>query len=155
MKMINRLSLFLALISLSKGLIAEEFQLGVNLGYGYIPWAASPLEKGSYGYSGIYIGTKEKKFDIGIMDDSSDCNNNSRKVSYSQYSSVKTQKLLWGVEYLSIDRKRDLGCNVGAVISLPLPFIGYRHEIKDGNIKVNTELQLHTYGVGVSINTGF
>jgi hypothetical protein len=151
----KRLAIFLVSISMSNVSIAGELHLGAVFGYGYIPVNASPLEKGPYTYSGVYIGTKKHKLDIAIMHDRSDCNIKSQRIAYSKYLNVKTQKFFGGVEYLTIDRRHDSGCNVGAIISLPMPFIGYKHEVANDNIKLNMELLFHFYGVSTAINIGF
>ena len=136
-------------------LSANDLNLGANLQLGYIPVEASPLKKGSYNYYGIYIGTNSKKVGYGIMQDQNSCNQDIQRISYSQHINTAKSGFLWGVEYLNIDRNFQDNCNIGAIISIPLPYFGYRYEFLDNKMTIDLEFLVHINRAGTSINIGF
>jgi len=80
--MVMRIAIFWCLIVVSHVALANPLEIGLNVGYGYIPKSSDELGKGGYSYTGLYIGTDEEKLDIGVVKDSDECNERHYRISY-------------------------------------------------------------------------
>jgi len=89
------------------------------------------------------------------MQDQNSCNQDIQRISYSQHINTAKSGFLWGVEYLNIDRNSQDNCNIGAIISIPLPYFGYRYEFLDNRVTIDLEFLVHINRAGTSINIGF
>jgi len=152
-----RLYLFLSLVftAFAARLVsASEIEYGLNLGYMETS-DASPFKEGELTYYGAYVGTKKRRFDIGTTKSAIACNDNITVASYSQVHEISSHKVLWGVRYHYHDSGYLDRCDVvGPIINLPTPYLGYKYILLDSTVKVEFELQLHTYGISVNTRIG-
>ncbi len=151
-----RITIFWCLIAVCHTSLANDLEIGISSGLGYIPKSSDELGRGGYGYLGIYIGTDKRKLDAGIMTDSDECNEKHHRIAYSQYFSLDSKPLLWGVELIDLSREDSAKCRFGgSEISVPLPFVGYRKYINKENVKISADLLIHINRIGASLNIGF
>ena len=153
MKLYFLLILLLTIFPVRYGL-AGEIDYGLNLGYMHTS-DASPIKEGGLRYYGAYVGSRKKRLDIGITKNKISCNDDVKVASYSQVHEVSSHKLLWGVSYHHFDSGYLDRCDVGnAIINLPTPYLGYKYVLSDKEVKVEFELQLHTYGISAHTRIG-
>ena len=147
------LAVILILFVLPVPVVAKtNYHAGIAISYENIPRDASPLEHGIYSFNGVYVGLNNHTLSFFKRRNHDECNEN---ITNYSYRNRRKNNLMWGVEFQNIDRDYSKkGCDIGAIIALPLPFIGYEIYRDIGKFQLRTSIEVKVYGVGVSVGFG-
>jgi len=140
---------------------SQGFELGVAVERTFVSGDSSPFVHGPMDAALVYVERGQLGFALGKTFSSDPCNDNLGVVRIDWRPT--TMKLPFDIDSVLglrwhhfSDSYYDL-CDYGggAIINIPLPYIGVRKSLIDGPVNLKLELQATTYGFTVQTRLGF